>query len=270
MIDKSKFIQWMAAKGLSTATKNKYSYHFDRFPAESFTQHSVNDYLSQPENTNPNCRAFISNLRKFLIQEFPDDSVYYKITLPQRSGRRKTKLPDFPTEEELFKIEEKMDDERSKLMLLISFYGGLRPAGLLNIRAINFDWKKWKENPLRPAQLKVVEKGEKERIVFIPNFVIQRLSNWIKSSRANYNPSSKLWGIGYRRWHQFLTIASIKALGRSLSPHKLRHGCGTWMLSNGWSLQEISEYLGHASISTTQIYVHLDKKKMEDKYAEMF
>lgn len=270
VVDRSKFLQWLSMKGLSEATKKKYLYYFSKFPAEEFNQGHVNYYLSQPTNQNPNCRAFITNLRDFLIETFPDVLDYQKIRIPKRTGRKVRKLPDFPTEEELPLIEHAMLEERNKLMLLISFYGGLRPAGLLKIRAIDFDWKEWKNDPLRPCKLKVTEKGQKERLVFIPGHIMRRLASWIQSSRMNHSPGLKIWMIGYRRWHFFLTEACKKSIGRSLSPHKLRHGCATWLLNNGWTLQELSDYLGHESIATTQIYAHLDKKKIQQKYSDLF
>jgi len=269
MATKQDFLQWLSIKGLSTITKKHYTQYHDLFGSVLFTQDTVNQFLSHPPHNDPNPRAFLNNYKQFLMVKYPLDNEIHKIIIPRRTGRKPRKLPDYPTEEELFKIEEAMLDETEKVMLNLSFYSALRPAGLLALTINNFDWTEWRADESKPAKLKVLEKGESERYVFIKPEVMKRLRKLIEKKDIK-NPNKIIWGIQYRRWHQLLTDASKKALGgRVISPHKLRHGGATWLLNNDWTIQELSEFLGHKSIATTQIYAHLDKKKMMEKYARL-
>jgi len=239
--------------------------YFDRFGSLDFTQEAVNNFLNNYKNGV--AKAFASNLKEFFIEQHPSVFEYQKIRIPKTRGRKNRKLPDFPTEEELYKIESACLNEREKIMLLLSFYSALRPQGLLTLNLRAFDWESWKQDKTKPAKLKIIEKGGKERIVFVKPEIMERIAKYARSHLSN--PDQRLWFIGYKRWHSLLKDASKKALGRAISPHKLRHGGATWLLNKGWTLQEVSEFLGHESIATTQIYAHLDKGKMLEKYAEL-
>jgi integrase/recombinase XerD len=69
-------------------------------------------------------------------------------------------------------------------------------------------------------------------------------------------------------WQKLLGESSDKVLGRHINPHLLRHSGATWLRENGWELDDIKEYLGHSSINTTQIYTHISKERLADKFAK--
>ena len=267
-MDRIKFNGWLERRGLSAVTKKHYLYFFDRFKGIEFNQEAVNNFMNDIKNFESKTipMAFLRNYLNFLIETYPMETEFQRIRVPRNTGRKARKLPTFPSEEDIKRIEPFMLSERDKLMLLLSFYSALRPHGLIHLELQNFDWPSYLKDETKPVQLRVTEKGRKERIVFVKPEIMKRLRVWAKD---NARPKEYLWKIGYYRWFKLLTEASKKALGRSISPHKLRHGGATWLLRKGWTLQELSEFLGHESISTTQIYAHLDKDKMMDKYAEL-
>lgn len=255
------FADWLRLEGLSQRTINDYLYVLSKFPFEDLTQETANIFLSTHRRSVD--RAFVKNYRDFLAWRFPDrEESYIKIKMPKQRGRKKRVLPDYPSEDEVHKIEKQFDKNREKILLLLSFYSALRPQGVLKLKKADFYFDEWLKDESKACKLKVNEKGNKDRIIFVPANVMKIM----KKPLLNSTLDAKLFGIGYKRWYHLLTEASKKAVGRPISPHKLRHAGATWLLDNNWSLYEVSEFLGHASISTTQIYAHLDRKKMEDKY----
>ena len=175
-------------------------------------------------------------------------------------------MPNYPTEDEMKKIEQHCINEREKLMLLLSFYSALRAGELLSLTLAHFNREAWKMNEDRPCQLKVTGKRT-QRITLVKPFIMKRLREW--SIKNVKNENQRLWKIHYHRWGKLFRQASRRSLGKAYSLHSLRHGGATWLLNNGWSLLEVSEFLGHKSIATTQIYAHLDKNKLMEKYANL-
>jgi integrase/recombinase XerD len=71
--------------------------------------------------------------------------------------------------------------------------------------------------------------------------------------------------MGDRHWEKLIEKSSIKALGYKINPHTLRHSCATYLLENGWDIKEVQEYLGHESIMSTEIYLHINKGRLKEK-----
>lgn len=257
------FLQWLTDNGLSPQTIKDYSYS-SKFFREDLDQIDLDEFIKRHNRTID--RACVKNYIEFLLWKYPEErEKYINLRVPRLKGRKKRILPDFPTEEEVWKIESVFEKPREKVMLLISFYSALRPQGVLKLMKSNFYLDDWLQDESKPCKIKINEKGNKERIVFLKANIMQMLKNPLLKIQGD----KRLFGIKYRRWHFLLTEASKKALGRSISPHKLRHGGATLLLRNGWTLQEVSEFLGHESIATTQIYAHLDKDEMMKKYEKL-
>lgn len=235
-----------------------------RFP-EDLDQADVDIYCNKNKRTID--RATIKNYIEFMIHKFPEQRDHYRdLRIPKPKGREKTKIADYPTEEELKRIVSELPSNKLKIMALIQFYSALRPQGIIGITADNFYLEEWLQDRSKACRIKIYENKTGERIVYLRKEVMELLYPKLKEAK----PNAKLFNIGYRSWHHYLTTASKKALGRSISPHKLRHGGATWLLTKrGYTLQEVSNFLGHKSITTTQIYAHLDKDKMMSKYENL-
>ena len=256
------YIQWLRGRGLSERTIKDYSYIIKRLP-EHIEQADLDIYF-QRYNKRSIDKATIRNYIDFMIEKFPEMRDHYMtLRIPKLKGRVYRKLLDYPTEQEMLKIAEAFPKGRERMMIKVQFYCAMRPQGLKELTTASFLFEEWLANPLKPCKVKVFERKSGHRIALIPKEFAKELYN-----KINLTPKDKvLFRISYDTWHQYLTKASMKALGRMISPHKLRHGGATWLLNvKGYTLQEVSDFIGHKSIATTQIYAHLDRGKMMDKY----
>ena len=130
--------------------------------------------------------------------------------------------------------------------------------------------------------MRVIGKGDKERLVPIGEVSIDHLAAWLDGLRpaligepTTSNPSvaarcsSAIADDGWRdsrRGPRSHAAATRAGLGGRVSPHTLRHSFATHLLEGGADLRVVQELLGHASISTTQLYTHLTGERIRDVY----
>lgn len=261
------FSEWLESKGLKSETVKDYLFYFKKFSFENledldYISHFLTDYKN-----NYVVRAFLKNLFEYLGRE---------IKLPEITGRRKSRIPKVITEEEVLKIAEAMGNERNKIMVLLTFYCGLRRGGLLKIRPCDFNWNQCKEFPSlseeelinKFGKLRVIEKGDKERVVLVPGKIMVRIGKFLKHDLkvTSEGMKGRMFKIGFRRWGAILDKASLKALGKKINPHLLRHSFGTYLLKKGMDIRYIQKALGHSSISSTQIYTHVEIEDLEQEF----
>ncbi len=219
----------------------------------------------------------ISGLRSFfnylIFEDYRTENPLELIESP-KIGR---KLPDTLEEEEIDKLINAIDlskpeGERNRAMLETLYGCGLRVSELTNLKLSDLFFEE--------GFIKVTGKGEKQRFVPIL-FSTQKFINlYVKEIRSHLKIQSGFEDTLFlnRRGKQ-LTRAMIftiikqlaKAIGlnKSISPHTFRHSFATHLLQNDADLRSIQQMLGHESITTTEIYVHLDKKhlkKVVEKY----
>src|SRR5208282_4259463 len=154
---------------------------------------------------------------------------------------------------------------RDRAMLELLYGGGVRVSEVADARL--------EDLKLEMGYILVRGKGDKERMVPLGVPAQQALQRYLKNGReaiagTQKKKSSPLLFLGTRgrltrqRIWQLVGKASL-ASGRHASPHMLRHSCATHMVENGADLRTVQTILGHADISTTQIYTHvaLDRLK---------
>jgi len=265
---KQVFKEHLEMKGLLPRSVETYLFYYDKFNKD-FTQESVDKFIHK-YNYSSVVKAFINNYRRFLLRQGNNEELR-KIEIVQKR-RNPKRLPKIITEEQVFKIENVMTNERDKIMLLLTFYGGLRLTELITITPGAIDTEKYfhckKTGNPAPIKIDIIGKGDKQRKIFVPYWLIHRVGSW------NYrNPSGgmdqQLFKISKRRWQAIITVYSKKALGYSIYPHILRHSFATYLLDNGFGIEEVKELLGHESIVTTQIYAHISMKALEKKYSSL-
>lgn len=157
---------------------------------------------------------------------------------------------------------------RDRAMLELLYAGGLRVSEVASARL--------EDLKLDLGYILVHGKGDKERLVPLGVPAQRALQQYLKSGRevlVNKKSSALLFlGVGARRlsrqrlW-QLVGQASL-ASGRHSSPHMLRHSCATHMVENGADLRTVQTILGHADISTTQIYTHVALDRLKSVYAK--
>ena len=155
---------------------------------------------------------------------------------------------------------------RDRAIMELLYAGGVRVSEVADARL--------EDLKLDLGYILVKGKGDKERIVPLGVPAQQALQQYLKSSREvilNKRPSPLLFiGAGARRltrqrlW-QLVGNASA-ASGRHASPHMLRHSCATHMVENGADLRTVQTILGHADISTTQVYTHVAMDRLKSVY----
>jgi integrase/recombinase XerD len=155
---------------------------------------------------------------------------------------------------------------RDRAMLEVFYASALRVSEMVGV--------KLEDLKLDLGYLLVRGKGDKERIVPLGKGAQDALTHYMKDARAMLakRKSSPLLFLGrggrkltrQRVW-QMVRAASVGA-GRKASPHMLRHSCATHMVENGADLRTVQTILGHADISTTQVYTHLALDRLKGVY----
>jgi integrase/recombinase XerD len=154
----------------------------------------------------------------------------------------------------------------------------LYAAGLRISEALRLDRE---DLSLDGALVRVIGKGDRERIVPIGDVAIEWLDRWLRGPRESLlalgvagmeRGGPVFLGDRGRRlarqqaWAAVKSAASAAGLGARVSPHTLRHSFATHLLEGGADLRIVQELLGHASISTTQLYTHLTGERIRDVY----
>lgn len=279
-IKKQDWEEWLEVKGLSAKTIKEYNSYFDKFEPENFTQNQSIKFLQQHNNNV--AKAFLKNLIMFIkMGEYDEETKTHirTIELPKVSGRKKKRIPDILSEEQVLELASKGKDERFKLMLLISFYGGLRISELVPatdnedyaIRPYSFNWSTWIKDPGEIGTLTIIGKNNKQRKVFIPPKVMARMYQYIKNEVSKRQSKEEpIFNIGERRWKIILSEESKSILGRHINPHLLRHSCNQWLRNKGWDVTERQAYLGHERPETTMIYDHTNPQNIKEKFNDLF
>ncbi len=181
------------------------------------------------------------------------------------SPRLKKTLPrylDLDQSIQLLESVEGANQERDYCILTLFLNCGLRISELigLNLRDIQGD------------QLRVLGKGNKERVVFLNDACQQAIAGWleVRSTRGAADPNALFISSQSRKRisksaveklvKKHLTVAGLDS--SQYSPHKLRHTAATLMLQNGVDVRTLQEVLGHDNLNTTQIYTHVDNENL--------
>jgi integrase/recombinase XerD len=155
---------------------------------------------------------------------------------------------------------------RDRAMLEVFYAGALRVSEIVQA--------KLEDLKLEAGYILVRGKGDKERIVPLGKLAQQGLESYLAEARrvlaGKRNPPSLFLARGahpltrQRVWQ--MVKAASKASGRAASPHMLRHSCASHMVENGADLRTVQTILGHADISTTQVYTHLALDRLKSVY----
>lgn len=210
-------------------------------------------------------RAFYKYLK--LENEIKDDPSGL-LELPKLAR----KLPEFLSIDEINAIIEQIDaskpeGERNKAMLETLYSCGLRVSELTQLKISNLF--------LQDQFIKVIGKGNKERLVPIGSVAVKYLKIYMQHIRIHMpikkgfedNVFLNKFGKSLSRQSVFLIIkdlASKAGIKKNIGPHTFRHSFATHLIDGGADLRAIQEMLGHASITTTEIYTHLDRNYLRD------
>ena len=227
--------------------------------------------ISKGMNSSSQSRI-ISGLRSFfeflIFEKYISQNPLRLIESPKISR----KLPDTLSIEEIDLLISNLDlskeqGERNLAIIELLYGCGLRVSELVDLKISDLFFN---EN-----FIKVTGKGNKQRLIPIGNITKQNVNNYLQNSRNKIKVVSAFNDhVFLNRRGKNLTRAMIftivKNLGKkanfskSISPHTFRHSFATHLLENGADLRTIQQLLGHESITTTEIYMHLDNKYLSE------
>ena len=210
----------------------------------------------------------ISGLKSFFKYCLLEQIITANPTELLQAPKLKRKLPDVLSFEEIEKIIAQIDlskqeGERNKAMLETLYSCGLRVTELVNLRISCLY--------LDTGFVRVIGKGDKERLVPIGNDAAKYMSNYINFIRCHINIKTDSADIVFlnnrgSKLSRVMIFLIIKALCKKaeirkiISPHSFRHSFATHLVEGGADLRAVQEMLGHESITTTEIYTHLDRE----------
>jgi integrase/recombinase XerD len=225
------------------------------------------ELLFELELTGSSAARYLSSLRgffKYLVHnKYITRNPVDKIEAP----RRKKNLPEVLTIPEMEAVLSKPDSEeklglRDKAILEIMYACGLRVSEVINLKISNLYFNE--------EIIRVFGKGSKERLVPVGQSAVSWTMKYLAESRPlllkrnlseNYvflnNRGTKLSRMGlWKITDRYFKEADIK---KDVHPHTFRHSFATHLIEGGADLRAVQEMLGHADISTTQIYTHIDR-----------
>lgn len=183
------------------------------------------------------------------------------------------KLPEFLSREEVGRILALPDTStklgmRDKAILEILYAAGLRVSEVIGMKILDFD--------AQVGLLRIFGKGAKERLVPIHFAAQEILNRYIENTRPSFKPAVDCMflnrsGKGLTRqgvWKLIKKYAEKAGIKRSISPHTFRHSFATHLLEGGADLRTVQLLLGHADITATEIYTHIQAGRLKSIHQE--
>jgi integrase/recombinase XerD len=213
-------------------------------------------------------RSFYRHLRR---EEIVDDDPAAALAGPRRSRR----LPKVLSHSEVQKLlaqprGDKPTAIRDRALLELMYASGLRASETIGLETGDID--------LRRGLLRAQGKGSKERVVPVGEQAVKALSAYLRAGRPKlvHSTSEPKLFLNFRggpltRQGLYKIVqrhARSAGLAQKMSPHTLRHSFATHLLAGGCDLRSVQEMLGHADISTTQLYTHLSGEDLKQAYFE--
>ncbi len=217
--------------------------------------------------------SILKSYYKFLLQyEVIDHSPASGLVYPKRDS----KLPKVLYESELFALFDSIDTsakfgKRNLAILTLLYSSGMRISELESLEVAKF--------ASYSKSLTIIGKGNKERVVPINDYTFKLVREYIELERDQLlknqvqpylwvnNQGTKLSARGIR--YVINNIVDQSALLIKVSPHTLRHSFASHLLNAGMDIRMVQELLGHESLSTTEVYTHLDTESLANQYKKL-
>ena len=223
-----------------------------------FTPTSINRHLSS-------LRSFYNYL---LLNQVVDSNPFKLV----RSQKKELKLPNYMKYSEFEDMINSIPDDllgiRNKCIFELLLCTGARVSELISIKVDDIDFSS--------HSIKVLGKGNKERLVFLNEHAIDTLNDYLDNSRNELLAGKKSDKLFINHIGGDLTTRGVRdiidniikkaALNIKVTPHMFRHTFATMLLNEGCSLKSVQELLGHANLSTTSIYTHVSNDRIKDVY----
>ncbi|KVX01370.1 site-specific tyrosine recombinase XerD [Shewanella frigidimarina] len=238
----------------------------------------LRDYLAErfdKQFAKSSTARLLSSLRRFYAYLLVKQKISQDPTALLKSPKLVRQLPDTLSEAQIDNLlsEPNIDEpieHRDKAMLELLYATGLRVTELVSLTM--------EQISLRQGLVRVMGKGGKERLVPLGELAITAVEQYIKFARAellSMKQSDVLFpsrrGQMMTRqtfWHRIKLYAARAGIQCHLSPHTLRHAFATHLLNHGADLRVVQLLLGHSDLSTTQIYTHVAKVRLQQLHSQ--
>ena len=220
-------------------------------------------------STKKRIQSSINQFLKYLI----DENYIANIEMNNISIMTEKKLPNVLSPNEIDILIDFYDHDvfissRNKTIIDFMYSTGCRVSELINVEESDID--------IEEAFVRLEGKGSKQRIVPLGSKVLINLENYLPlRNKDRKNKNNKLFiSKSYKNLDRTAVFRIIKSTGvkaginKELHPHILRHSAATHMLEGGCDLRTVQEFLGHSSVSTTQIYTKVTKAFLEEAFIE--
>lgn len=214
----------------------------------------------------------ISGIKAFYKYLIMEDLIQKNPATLLEAPKTSRKLPDVLDTREIDLMLEQIDrskseGERNRAMIETMFSCGLRVSETVNLCISDISFKE--------EFVKVTGKGNKERLVPIGQVALNALENYIRNVRVHIEPASGNNDIVFLNkrgtrlsrvmvFYIMKDLAKKAGIKKSISPHTLRHSFATSLVEAGADLRAVQQMLGHESITTTEIYTHIDRSYLKD------
>lgn len=214
----------------------------------------------------------VSGIRSFFKYLVLEDILQTDPSELLESPKTKRKLPDTLSVEELDLMMQQIDHStaegtRNRAILETMYSCGLRVTELVELKQSNIYTD--------AGFIRVIGKGNKERLIPIGTLALKYIQLYIEHVRCHLSPAKQCEDILFlnRRggklsrvmiFYIIKDLCARSGLRKNIHPHTLRHSFATHLVEGGADLRAVQEMLGHESISTTEIYTHLDREFLRD------
>ncbi|WP_067933714.1 site-specific tyrosine recombinase XerD [Alicyclobacillus kakegawensis] len=246
-------------------------------PVEGVTQQHILSYLAslrQQGRANSTISRNLASIRSFFHYLVATDVLTVDPTAHVDTPKIEKRLPKVLSVDEVERLLaapnlQTVAGLRDRAMLELLYATGIRVSELvsLNVEDLN----------LAAGFLRCTGKGDKERVIPVGDIAVQVLSAYLQQSRPEFlrlTDDSALFlnHLGERMsrqgfWKLLKKYAKLAGIVKDITPHTLRHSFATHLLERGADLRAVQEMLGHADISTTQIYTHVTRGRLRELYA---
>lgn len=258
----------------------QYSNYLEKIPSAGFQSASRTTIVSyllhlqkQGKATSTIARR-LAALKAFYQYLYKESKIKHDPTANLESPKQKKKLPKILTVKEVERLLSQPSQKdpsglRDRAMLELLYATGIRVSELVSLNV--------EDANLNAGYIRCLGKGSKERIVPMGSMAVRGVQRYLEKSRPQLirgreeaalfvnHHGRRLTRQGF--WKIVKKYAREARIKKKITPHTLRHSFATHLLENGADLRSVQEMLGHADISTTQIYTHLTKGRLKEVYA---
>src|SRR3989344_2862747 len=236
---------------------NKQLFEFSKKNPQEINEDHVKKFVAEKLSNN----ASMSIILFFSAIRYSFSNILGKdVTLNIKRPKKEKRLPTVLTKEEVKKVIEFADTDKSRLMISLMYACGFRVSEITSLRIADLNFNE-KIGYIKQG------KGRKDRMFNIPKFLFDELKKQSKEQAEKgqkflfSGPKGKL---SSRNLQKIVSKAAKKAgIQKEVHCHTLRHSFATHLLENGVDIRKIQELLGHADLSTTQIYTHISTEELK-------